>query len=94
MLMATPLEMRALITILADSSRPGLISPARSAIIWAVMAERAEAYSLNSSFRILWASCQSSMAVKLEMISPHPAAKSRAGAWEMILLSATMARGD
>jgi hypothetical protein len=28
------------------------------------------------------------------MMSPHPAASSLAGAWEIILLSATIARGD
>ena len=30
----------------------------------------------------------------MEMMSPHPAARSLAGAWDIILLSATIASGD
>ena len=63
MLMATPLDMRALTTTLADSSRPGFRSGAVSTIILAVISERAEAYSLYSSPRSRWASFQSLMAV-------------------------------
>jgi len=63
MLMATPLEIRALTTILTDSSSPGRMSAARSTIMRAVIPERAEAYSLYSSPLSRLASCQSRRAV-------------------------------
>src|SRR5659263_459588 len=84
MLIATPLATRAFITVQADSSRPGFINSAESISILAVRFEIMDAYSLNGSSCSLCASSQSFTAVQLDMMSPHPAARSRYGAAAII----------
>src|SRR5659263_4182 len=92
-LIATPLATRAFITVQADSSRPGFISSAESISILAVRFEIMDAYSLKGSSRSLCASSQSFTAVQLDMMSPHPAARSRYGAAAIMEVSAITASG-
>ncbi len=93
MLIATPDETSAFVTIQALSSEWGLMRSAFLKRISAVIRERVSAYSESCSPRRRWASSQSRTAVQFAMISAHPDASRRWGADAMISVSATTAMG-
>ncbi|BAA30583.1 204aa long hypothetical protein [Pyrococcus horikoshii OT3] len=93
MLMATPLDIRALTTFLIPSSCPSLIISASRITIFALIKLSEAAYSLKYSPLSLCASFQSLTAVILLTISPTPAARYLFGAVFITSISAMTAIG-